>query len=43
MAEALGLALPGTALMPSTSPDLLAFARKAEDNLVLRQEKGLIK
>lgn len=29
MAEALGLALPGTALMPSTSPDLLAFARKA--------------
>ena len=29
MAEALGLALPGTALMPSTSPDLLAFAREA--------------
>ncbi len=25
MAEALGLALPGTALMPSTSPDLLAL------------------
>ena len=29
MAEALGLALPGTALMPSTSPDLLEFAREA--------------
>ncbi|MDO4491824.1 MAG: dihydroxy-acid dehydratase [Lachnospiraceae bacterium] len=29
MAEALGLALPGSALMPATSPDLLAFARKA--------------
>ena len=26
MAEALGLALPGSALMPATSPDLLAFA-----------------
>lgn len=29
MAEALGLALPGSALMPSISPDLLAFAREA--------------
>lgn len=29
MAEALGLALPGTALMPATSPDLLDFAREA--------------
>ncbi|MBQ7796945.1 MAG: dihydroxy-acid dehydratase [Lachnospiraceae bacterium] len=29
MAEALGLALPGSALMPATSPDLLQFARKA--------------
>lgn len=29
MAEALGLALPGSALMPATSPDLLDFARKA--------------
>ncbi len=29
MAEALGLALPGSALMPATSPDLLAFARQA--------------
>lgn len=29
MAEALGLALPGSALMPATSPDLLAYARQA--------------
>lgn len=29
MAEALGLALPGSALMPADSPDLLAFARQA--------------
>ena len=29
MAEALGLALPGSALMPATSPELLAFAREA--------------
>ena len=29
MAEALGLTLPGSALMPATSPDLLTFARQA--------------
>ena len=29
MAEALGLALPGSALMPATSPDLIEFAREA--------------
>ncbi|MCI5699057.1 MAG: dihydroxy-acid dehydratase [Lachnospiraceae bacterium] len=29
MAEALGLALPGSALMPATSPDLMAYAHKA--------------
>lgn len=29
MAEALGLALPGSALMPSTSEDLLEYAREA--------------
>ena len=29
MAEALGLALPGSALMPATSPDLLAYSREA--------------
>ena len=34
MAEALGLALPGSALMPATSPDLLAFARQAGEQAV---------
>ncbi len=29
MAEALGLSLPGSALMPATSPDLMAYARQA--------------
>ena len=29
MAEALGLALPGSALMPATSPDLLTYAAQA--------------
>lgn len=29
MAEALGLALPGSALMPATSPDLLNYAKEA--------------
>ncbi len=29
MAESLGLALPGSALMPATSPDLLRYARQA--------------
>ena len=29
MAEALGLTLPGSALMPATSPDLFAFAKQA--------------
>lgn len=29
MAEALGLALPGSALMPATSPDLLEYAEEA--------------
>ncbi len=29
MAEALGLSLPGSALMPADSPDLLTFAREA--------------
>ena len=29
MAEALGLALPGSTLMPATSPDLMAYAHKA--------------
>lgn len=34
MAEALGLALPGSALMPATSPDLLEFARLAGEQAV---------
>lgn len=34
MAEALGLALPGSALMPATSPDLLAYAREAGSQAV---------
>lgn len=34
MAEALGLALPGSALMPATSPDLLAYARRAGEQAV---------
>lgn len=34
MAEALGLALPGSALMPATSPDLLAFAYQAGEQAV---------
>ena len=34
MAEALGLALPGSALMPATSPDLLAFAREAASRVM---------
>ncbi len=29
MAEALGLSLPGSALLPATSPDLLEYARRA--------------
>ena len=29
MAEALGLALPGSALLPATSPDLVAYAQRA--------------
>ena len=34
MAEALGLALPGNALMPATSPDLLAYAQEAGSQAV---------
>ena len=34
MAEALGLALPGSALMPVTSPDLLTYARQAGERAV---------
>ena len=42
MAEALGLALPGSALMPATSPDLLDYARKAGERAVqLATEPGM--
>lgn len=34
MAEALGLALPGSALMPATSPELLTYAREAGEQAV---------
>lgn len=34
MAEALGLALPGSVLMPATSPDLLEYARQAGEQAV---------
>ena len=34
MAEALGRALPGSALMPATSPDLLDYARQAGEQAV---------
>ena len=42
MAEALGLALPGSALMPATSPDLLAFAKQAGRRAVeMAREEGM--
>ena len=34
MAESLGLTLPGSALLPATSPDLLEYARKAGEQAV---------
>ncbi len=34
MAEALGLALPGSALLPAASPDLLTYARRAGEQAV---------
>lgn len=34
MTEVLGLALPGSALLPATSPDLIAYARKAGEQAV---------
>ena len=42
MSEALGLALPGSALLPATSPDLLEYARKAGAQAVrLAQTEGM--
>ena len=41
MAEALGLMLPGSALMPATSPDLKHFARKAGEQVMELAKMGL--
>ena len=41
MAEALGLALPGSALLPATSPDLLDYARRAGRQVVTLARQGL--
>ena len=41
LAEALGLALPGSALLPATSPDLLDYARRAGQQAVVLALKGL--
>ena len=41
MAEALGLALPGSALLPATSPDLVEYARRAGKQAVVLARKGL--
>ena len=43
MAEALGLALPGSALMPAASPDLLAYAREAGKQAVRLAGSGNMK
>ena len=41
MAEALGLSLPGSALLPATSPDLLDYAHRAGRQAVELARKGL--
>ena len=41
MAEALGLALPGSALLPATSPDLVDYARRAGRQAVKLARQGL--
>lgn len=41
MAEALGLMLPGSALMPATSPELREFARKAGEQAVWLAKNNL--
>ena len=43
MAEALGLALPGSALMPATSPDLLAYAQEAGSQAVKLAQMELMR
>ena len=41
MAEALGLALPGSALLPATSLDLVEYARRAGYQAVVLAKQGL--
>ncbi len=42
MAEALGLALPGSALLPANSPDLFEYARRAGERAVqMAYEEGM--
>ena len=41
MAEALGLALPGSALLPATSPDLIQYAKNAGKQAVKLAKIGL--
>ena len=41
MAEALGLALPGSALLPATSPDLVSYAHRAGRQAVALAYKGI--
>ena len=41
MAEALGLALPGSALLPATSPDLVEYARQAGRQAVKLARDGV--
>ena len=41
MAEALGLTLPGSALLPATSPDLIDYAKRAGQQAVELAKQGL--
>ncbi len=41
MAESLGMALPGTALMPATMSDILRFSRKAGRQIMSLAQKGI--
>ena len=41
MAEAMGLSLPGSALLPATSPDLIEYAREAGKQSVTLAKEGL--
>ena len=41
MAEALGMALPGSALVPATMRDILSYARKAGRKIIELAEKGI--